>query len=186
MFCGVRNAEMLRLRWKDLKDGEIHLSCTITKTKIARAVPIPQNLKAWLDAYARERGNIPDEEFIFPFNDTPPHELEKLSPSARAARIDADYNTRSMTYARAILATEKRTGFKKPQNVFRHSAVSALAVIHGQNLAADYCGHSIRTQGVNYRGLMTKQTAQEYFAIFPPPPAPLADGGQAPNTPAQA
>ncbi|MBR6798364.1 MAG: tyrosine-type recombinase/integrase [Opitutales bacterium] len=169
MFCGVRNAEMLRLRWKDLKDGEFHLSCSITKTKIARAVPVSENLKAWLDAFAVARGSVPaPNELLFPFNDTPARELETLSESARAARIEANYHARSMAYARAILAAEKRTGFKKPKNAFRHTAVSCLAVIHGQNFAADYCGHSIRTQGVNYRGLISKTDAQDYFGIMPP------------------
>ena len=169
MFCGVRNAEALRLRWKDLKDGEFHLSCAITKTKIARAVPVPANLRAWIDAYAAARGNAPAaQDLIFPFNDTPAAALAGASETARAARMNADYHARSMTYSRAILAAEKRTGIHKPQNAFRHTAVSALAVMHGQNLAADYCGHSIRTQGVNYRGLMSKQEAADYFGIVPP------------------
>ncbi len=169
MFCGVRNAEALRLRWKDLKDGEFHLSCAITKTKIARAVPVPENLRAWIDAYAAARGTAPaPQDLIFPFNDTPPAALAGASETARAARMNADYHARSMTYSRAILAAEKRTGIHKPQNAFRHTAVSALAVMHGQNLAADYCGHSIRTQGVNYRGLMSKQEAADYFGIVPP------------------
>lgn len=173
MFCGVRNAEALRLRWKDLKDGEFHLSCAITKTKIARAVPVPANLAAWFDAYAAARGKTPaPQELIFPFNDTPAAALAGKTESARAARLNADYHARSMTYSRAILAAEKRTGIHKPQNAFRHTAVSALAVIHGQNLAADYCGHSIRTQGVNYRGLMSKTEARDYFGIMPP----LGDG----------
>lgn len=169
MFCGVRNAEMLRLRWKDLKDGEFHLSCAITKTKIARAVPVPENLRAWIDAFAAARGKAPaPQDLIFPFNETPAAALAAMSETARADRMNADYHARSMAYSRAILAAEKRTGIHKPQNAFRHTAVSALAVIHGQNLAADYCGHSIRTQGVNYRGLMSKQEAQDYFGIMPP------------------
>lgn len=195
MFCGVRNAEALRLRWKDLKDGEFHLSCAITKTKIARAVPVPENLRAWFDAYAAARGRAPaPQDLIFPFNDTPPAALAGASETARVARMNADYHARSMTYSRAILAAEKRTGIHKPQNAFRHTAVSALAVMHGQNLAADYCGHSIRTQGVNYRGLMSKQEAADYFGIMPPAgdgkaiafsreragtPADAADGTQA-------
>lgn len=169
MFCGVRNAEALRLRWRDIKDGEFHLSCAITKTKIARIVPIPENLSAWFDAYAAARGKAPvPQDLIFPFNDTPAAALVDKTAAARAVRTNADYHARSMTYARAILAAEKRTGIHKPQNAFRHTAVSALAVIHGQNLAADYCGHSIRTQGVNYRALMSKQEAQDYFGIMPP------------------
>lgn len=169
MFCGVRNAEMLRLRWKDMKDGEFHLSCSITKTKIARAVPVSENLKAWFDAYFVARGSVPaPEELIFPFNDTPEKELAKLSDIARAARIEADYHARSMSYSRAILASERRIGFKKPKNAFRHTAASCLSVIVGQTRAADYCGHSIRTQGVNYRGLVSRQDANDYFNIMPP------------------
>ncbi len=169
MFCGVRNAEALRLRWRDIKDGEFHLSCAITKTKIARTVPIPENLSAWFDAYAAARGKAPaPQDLIFPFNDTPAAALVDKTAAARAVRTNADYHARAMAYTRAILASEKRTGIHKPQNAFRHTAVSALAVIHGQNLAADYCGHSIRTQGVNYRALMSKQEAQDYFGIMPP------------------
>ena len=117
---------------------------------------------------------LPEEVFLrrknlfFPFNDTPEKELAKLSDAARVARIEADYHARSMSYARAILTSEERTGFKKPKNAFRHTAVSCLSVTVGQNLAADYCGHSIRTQGVNYRGLVSRQDAKDYFGIMPP------------------
>lgn len=186
MFAGVRNSEALRLRWRDIRGGEIVLSCSITKTKVSRVAPVSENLQKWFAFYAIASGNVPaaDELIFAPARAKPESELATLSKESRKRVEYESESIRRDAYGRALRAAFKRAGLAKEQNAFRHTAASCLVRIHGEAAAASYCGHSIRTQGVFYRTAISKQDAQEYFAIFPPPPAPLADGGQAPNPPA--
>lgn len=168
LFCGVREAEALRLRWRDIIDGELRLSCTITKTKLARAVPVPANAAAWIEA-CRVRGlQTPPEGLIFPFNDVLAAKLFELSPEARERVETEQFNCRARAYSYRIKRACRRAGLTETQNAFRHTAASCLAVIHGQFRAADYCGHSVRTQGTNYRNPVSAVQAKDYFGIMPP------------------
>lgn len=166
MFCGVRMFEALRLRWSDIIDGELRLSRKITKTQQARAVPVPANALAWLDA-CRARG-IFRGDFIFPVNELNPAKLKGATPEAQR-RIEAENErSRANAYSWRIEKTLARLDFAKPKNAFRHTAVSCLAVIHGQSRAADWCGHSRQIQGQHYRNPVSQIQAQDYFGIMPP------------------
>lgn len=151
MFCGTRNAETFRLRWKDLRrDGNerfLYLSKAITKTSVSRSVPVPANLSAWLDALAVAGISQNPDDFIYPAKDE---------------------RTRKKGVNLALERSQKRTGISKPANSFRHTAVSALCVIHDVFKAASYCGHNVRIQGEFYRAAMSKTDAQDYFGIMPP------------------
>lgn len=168
MFCGLRNAEAFRVKWKDFRrDGNetfLYLSKAITKTSVSRSVPVSANLSAWLAALAASGIPQDAESYLYPA---------------------ASERTRKKGVNLALERAQKRAGISKPANAFRHTAVSAFCVLFDVFKAASYCGHNVRIQGEFYRAAMSKKDAQEYFAIFPPPPAPLADGGQAPNPPAQ-
>ena len=126
MFCGLRNAEVFRVRWKDFRlNGKhpfIYLSKAITKTSVSRSVPIPENLSAWLKALAIEGVSQKPEDFLFPGKDE----------RARKKGVNL-----------ALDRAQKRTGISKPANAFRHTAVSALCVIHDIFKAASYCGHKV-------------------------------------------
>lgn len=166
MFCGVRMFEALRLRWSDIIDGELRLSRKITKTQQARAVPVPANALAWLDA-CRARG-IFRGNFIFPINELNPAKLKGATPDEQR-RIEAESErSRANAYSWRIEKTLARLDFAKPKNAFRHTAVSCLAVIHGQSRAADWCGHSRQIQGQHYRNPVSQIQAQDYFGIMPP------------------
>ena len=168
LFCGVREAETMRLRWRDIIDGEIRLSCTITKTKLARSVPLSENALAWIDA-CRGRGlKTPPESLVFPFNDVVPEMVKDLSPEARERVEMEQFNCRAQAYSYRIKRAGRRLGLTDTQNAFRHTAASCLSVIHGQFRAADYCGHSVRTQGTNYRNPISQVQAKDYFGIMPP------------------
>lgn len=151
MFCGTRNAETFRLKWKDIRrDGNerfLYLSKTITKTSMSRSVPIPANLSAWLDALAGEGITQNPEDFIYPAKDE---------------------RTRKKGVNSALERAQKRTGISKPANAFRHTAVSALCVVHDIFKAASYCGHNVRIQAEFYRAAMSKTDAKDYFGIMPP------------------
>ncbi|QHI68424.1 site-specific integrase [Tichowtungia aerotolerans] len=65
-FAGVRPEEITRLGWKDvdLNLGEIHIRADQSKTRSARIVTMPENLKAWLLKYRKKDGKI------FPYSAT--------------------------------------------------------------------------------------------------------------------
>ena len=86
---------------------------------------------------------------------------------ARSVEVE-HFDKRMNAYTKRIRKAKKNAVGKIEKNVFRHTAVSCLAVLHGFQQAADYCGHSLRTQGANYRNLVSKQDAQDYFGIMPP------------------
>ena len=158
MFCGVRNAEAARVKWKDLRReaAMLYLAKAITKTTQARNVPIPENLAAWLDAFATENGvPAPDSYLIgVPVSDSLPANIQERR---RLAFIQ-----------HALERAIKRTGISKPENAFRHTAISAMCVLHNEFLAAQWAGHDRKIQGEFYKAAMSKPTAQDYFGIMPP------------------
>ena len=170
MFAGVRNSEALRLRWRDIRGGEIVLSCSITKTKVSRVAPVSENLQKWFAFYAIARGSVPgSDELIFaPNRGKQESELKALNKESRKRVEYEGEQARRDAYGRALRAAFKRAGLAKEQNAFRHTAASCLVRIHGEAAAASYCGHSIRTQGVFYRTAVSEQDAQDYFGIMPP------------------
>lgn len=141
-FCGVRLAEALRLRWRDVREHEIFLSCAITKTKIARVALIPANAAMWLD---RARGNADEEIF----------------------RHEWGEKAREAAFTKIKLLVSSRAGVSIPRNAFRHTAVSALSRVYGHAAAADACGHDVRTQGVFYRAAMSEADARAWLDIKP-------------------
>lgn len=141
-FCGVRLAEALRLRWRDVREREIFLSCAITKTKIARVALIPGNAAMWL---ARARGNADEEIF----------------------RHEWGEKAREAAFTKIKLSVSARAGVSIPRNAFRHTAVSALSRVYGHAAAADACGHDVRTQGVFYRAAMSEADARAWLDIKP-------------------
>ena len=61
-FSGIRTAEIKRLQWDDIKwdRGHIEIAGRKAKTASRRLVPLTDNLKAWLDPWRDETGDIVD------------------------------------------------------------------------------------------------------------------------------
>ena len=59
-FAGVRSAEIMRLKWEDIKwdRGYIEISGENAKTAARRLVPLSENLKAWLAPWRESTGKI--------------------------------------------------------------------------------------------------------------------------------
>ena len=59
-FCGLRTSELGRLDWRavDLASGFIRIEAKIAKTATRRLIPIPDNLRAWLEPIAKSQGPI--------------------------------------------------------------------------------------------------------------------------------
>lgn len=168
LFCGMRNAEALRLRWGDLRNGEFVLKRENVKTRTARTVPLDEIALKWIDALKKTGFPTPPDSLLYPKNDTPSSELSKLTDRQRQIRIEADFDLRQKKFARDIKRICDRLEVVKPVNAFRHTAISVMCRIHGFSITADRCGHSIRQQGDAYRTAMTKQEARDYFNIQPP------------------
>ena len=168
LFCGVREAEAMRLRWRDIRDGKVFLSKEITKTKKSRSAPVPANLAAWLNAFAARFGVPAPESLLFPFNDVPASKLAGMTAAARERVATDAFTNRTQAFVYRLSRSAKRLGFPVPANAFRHSAVSYLAEIHGHSRAADFCGHSVDVQGIHYRANVSAREAQDYFGIMPP------------------
>ena len=168
MFCGVRNACAIRLRWRDIRNGEIILARSITKTNETRSVPVSENLREWLDACKLAGVPCVPDSLIFAGKDTPKSELAEMSDEARERVENLDFSSRANAFSKAMRRATKRTGITKPANSFRHTAVSCLAKLYGFEKASDWCGHDIQTQGKFYRSAVSEQEAKDYFNIYPP------------------
>src|SRR5436190_3531153 len=59
-FAGLRSAEIMRLEWRDVRldQNVILLPASKSKTNEPRAVPIRENLRAWLQPYSEKAGWI--------------------------------------------------------------------------------------------------------------------------------
>jgi integrase len=65
-FAGIRPDEIRRLDWKDIdrEEGIIHIRAAVSKTKKARFIEIPCNLRQWL-------ANCPNKEgLVFPWSES--------------------------------------------------------------------------------------------------------------------
>ncbi len=144
-FCGVRRAEALRLKWKDLRNGQVFLTGAITKTKISRSAPIPPCAAAWL-ALVKKRD--PECFIAFP-------KMTKANRETKAAAAKTNFDA--------------SCGLNIPRNALRHSASTYLALDNdiGSARAAEICGHDERTAKVYYRNLSTQEVAKQWFSVLP-------------------
>lgn len=63
LFAGIRPYEVERLIWGDIRDGFIHVTARVAKTRQIRNVDVTANLAAWLERFRKE-----DEARICPPN----------------------------------------------------------------------------------------------------------------------
>jgi len=137
-FSGVRNAEIGRLNWEDIRFDEkvIELSSRITKTQRRRMAEMPDNLVAWLQSYKGVKSGP-----IIPF---PKGVFKKRRRAATKAGIN----------------------FKK--NALRKCFISyRMAICRDAAEVAEQCGNSVGMVQVNYKGLVTEEAANRWFGIMP-------------------
>lgn len=139
-FGGLRVAEIQRLTWDriHLKEKEIVLDASITKTSQRRIVKMTDNLVEWLTPYISEMlqgGLVIKNKNIFR------KELEKFREANKINWID---------------------------NGLRHSGASYyLALTKNANETAEQMGHSVAVLKNNYMGLVRAEDAVKYFQIKP-------------------
>lgn len=167
LFCGIRRDEALRIQWKDFKESEIFIPASKAKTDGERSIPIFPNLRAWLNAFRALGNATPENELLFTFKELP-KDFESKSASAREMILHKNDELRAKAYERRLRQALKNTGIIWERNFCRHTAVSFLCKRFGFSKAADWCGHSIRTQAKFYRAAVSEQDAKDYFNIMPP------------------
>lgn len=139
LFCGLRAAEACETLWRDidLEAGRVEVSRHKAKTRSRRQAPIPDNAKAWL---LNLRGK----------------------PDAKIYTEHAD------TFSDRVTDACKRAGIRRLKNGARHTGITYRVALTGDvaRVALD-CGNSPDVIIRHYRGLATKEQAEEFFAIVP-------------------
>lgn len=151
IFCGVRPAELARMRHVDLFPAgrnEAYLSRSITKTAIDRRAKLRENVIAWLH-YAGLPSGEPSE-YILPGDDE---------------------ERRRDRYTRLLKRLAKGAGVTIPRDSLRHTAATMIAALEGMGEAAEELGNDVRTLGNHYRHSVPREEAEAFFSILPPPSA---------------
>lgn len=157
-FCGVRTAELHRLRWQDVDFAERHVVVGVDQAKTAsrRIVPMPDNLLAWLEPYRRKTGLVwPSSPEIF--NDA----QQDTAKAAQAAENEL-----------AAKENRKPLDLHWRKNGLRHSFCSyRLAVVKDSGQVALEAGNSAQVVFRHYRQAVTEKDGTAYFAVSPEQPA---------------
>lgn len=162
-FCGVRRAELCRLRFQDLdlKRKELRISAQAAKTGVARFVPIPAALIAWL-AVAKTAGVAPIGKLV-------PGGMKKgadgkLVPDDTEQKSEGQLN-------RWLREIRPKAGLVEwPSNALRHSFASHAAAMH-EDFAkvAAWLGHARdpRLLVARYRHAVAKGEGKAWFDVLP-------------------
>jgi integrase len=145
LFAGLRTTEIFRLDWGAVKFDErvIAVSGKVArKTRIARLVPIQDNLLAWLEPYR-----------------------DRVGPLFTTANCKTLENSRYLEMARI----RRATGLPRKDNANRHSFGSyRLAVTKSHAQVALEMGNSPRMVRDNYNDPKSEADAAAYFGLLPP------------------
>jgi len=150
-FTGIRSAELLRLRWENFNWEEVVIDLGVDQTKTAsrRLVPIHDTLKVWIEPFVKESGPV--------FNYSLPVCLAEAFGTAAK---------------KATKARQQRDPEASPLrwkiNGLRHSYASyRVAEIEDVAQVSLEMGNSPQKIFSNYRKVVTKARAMEWFSILP-------------------
>jgi len=140
-FCGLRSAELGRLRWENLKldQGVVVVGADQAKTQSRRTCPIPPCAAAWI-ALA-----------------TPGASKDQISQHDRPEYLSKHFTK-----------IARRIGLKWPANGMRHSFCSyRLAITQNTAQVALECGNSPAILFKHYRELVSPAEAAAWFNVIP-------------------
>lgn len=139
LFAGLRSAEIQRLTWDKIDLKQGHIVISAGVAKTA------------------SRRIVPMEKNL----------LLWLAPYAE--RKGKLFEFGDNAYDKRLVATAKTAGITWKQNAPRHSFISyAFAMCDDAAKVASWCGNSPAVIHKNYRALVTKTDAANYFSITPP------------------
>jgi integrase len=165
-FCGVRRAELCRLRFEDLdiKRKELRVSAKVAKTGVARYVPMPAALLSWLEA-SQAAGVAPVGKLIPGGTKEGPE--GQLIPDDSEERSEFQLN-------RWLPEIRAKAGMDEwPNNALRHSFASHAAALHDDFAkVAAWLGHARdpRLLVTRYRHAVAKDAGKAWFAVLPTDP----------------
>jgi integrase len=143
LFAGLRTSEILRLDWSaiDFERRSIRISRQVARKKrIARAVPMTDNLVAWLAPYRGHVGLIVSGGYV---------KRNENALSREMLRI--------------------RDGLQRKDNALRHSFGSyRLAITKSCEQVALEMGNSARIVRENYNSPQAESEAVDFFNLRPP------------------
>ena len=137
-FAGLRQAEIMRLKWGNIRMDEkvIILGADITKTNKRRVAHMHDNLVAWLLL----AGVGKPEDSICPTGQ-PTKEMERIC---------------------------SETGLTWVRNGLRHSFISyEMALVRDAAKVAEQCGNSASEAQASYKANATESEARRWFGILP-------------------
>jgi integrase len=162
-FCGVRRAELCRLRFEDLdiKRKELRISAKAAKTGVARFVPIPFTLISWLDA-AKAAGIAPIGKLV-------PGGTKK-GPDGQLIPDDTEQKSEGQLN-RWLCEIRPKAGITEwPPNALRHSFASHAAAMHEDFAKVSaWLGHARdpRLLVARYRHAVAKGEGKAWFDVLP-------------------
>ncbi len=141
LFAGVRPKELSRLKWENIRDGYIHITADIAKTRQVRNIEIHPTLTAWLNTYHPAGANA----------NTPiiPVDWKRKDRATRAAAGIANRpDVCRHSYATYYLAA--------------YGSADALKANMGHSRTSD-------TLFIHYRAAAPPKDAERYWTILPTP-----------------
>jgi integrase len=162
-FCGVRRAELCRLRYNDidLDRKELRVSARVAKSGVARFVPIPEALVAWLEAAAGAG--------VAPIGKLVPGGTTK-SPGGKQIPDDSEAKSEGQLN-RWLREIRPKAGIMEwPNNALRHSFASHAAAMH-EDFAkvAAWLGHARDPSLLiaRYRHAVPMSEGEKWFKVLP-------------------
>lgn len=150
LFCGVRPAELARLKFGDLFTGgrnELYLSRTLTKTDFDRRAVLRGNVVAWLRYFQTIGIYGNPEDYIIRMGDTE--------------------RKRGDNYGHFLGRVTAETGVTIPRDSLRHTAATMISALVGMGTAAEELGNDVRTLAKHYRHAVPRHEALAFFSISP-------------------
>lgn len=156
-FCGLRIAEVARLKWEDvlIEDKVVLISEEIAKTKSNRVVPFSSSVGFYLD-----KAKGAPEDYVFQ-----PERLEEITD-------DPEQN--DFLRGRALKQSLRKYKLKLGKNVkweansLRVSAISyTVQLLQNTYQTAERMGNSVAIIKRNYQNLTTQRQAQKWFSLDP-------------------
>ncbi|MBC7000372.1 site-specific integrase [Cytophaga sp. FL35] len=148
-FAGVRVADVIKLKWRDFKNGRLYYR--MGKNQKLQSLVIPDKAKKILDEYAASRKN--NDDFIFPYLDESDFKNEKKL----AIRIKTI--TRNLNRRLELVAEKLGIDKKLSMHIARHSFGNISGDKIPLHMLQKLYRHSSITTTVNYQSnFMHKET----------------------------
>lgn len=150
-LAGIRFKELCRLTWEDVfrVPGYVEIAAMKAKTRSRRLVQVCPALAAWLEPYRGSKG------LIWPLSYDQIH--------WRFGRLRAELRKRK---------GKGRAKIPNRRNGLRHAFISFHFAKHSdEGLTAAQAGNSPDMVHRHYKGLTTKEEADQWFAVSPQTPA---------------